>query len=89
MKLDSAVSLRLGLKRVKIVHNVLGVGVQACLSNETPNLLSNFNYEKLLKIEFYAILTPFKPNPSDTDNGVSPPLCVFTMDGFKKCLNKY
>ena len=52
MKLDSAVSLRLGLKGVKIAHNVLRVGVQACLSNETPNLLSNFNYEKLLEIEF-------------------------------------
>ena len=89
VKLDSAISLRLGLKGVKIAHNVMKVGVHACLSNGTPKLLSYFNYEKLLKIEFYAILTPFKPNPSDTDNGVSPPLCVFTMDGFKKCLNNF
>ena len=52
MKLDSVVSLRLGLRGVKIAHNAVKVGVQACLSNGTPNLLSNFNYEKLLKIEF-------------------------------------
>ena len=50
MKLDSVVSLRLGLKGVKIAHNAVKVGVQACLSNGTPNLLSNFNYEKLLRI---------------------------------------
>ena len=52
MKLDSAVSLRMGLKGLTIAHNVVKVGVQACLSNGTPNLSSNLNYEKLLKIEF-------------------------------------
>ena len=52
VKLDRAVSLRLGLKGSKIAHNIMKVGAQACLSNGTPNLLSNFNFEKLLKIEF-------------------------------------
>ena len=52
MKLDSAISLRMGLKGEKIAHNVVKVGVHDCLSNGTPNLLSNFNSEKLLKIEF-------------------------------------
>ena len=52
MKLDSAVSLRLGLEGVKIAHNDMKVGVHDCLSNGTLNLLSNFNYEKYLKIEF-------------------------------------
>ena len=52
MKLDSAVSLRLGRKGVKIAHNVVKVGVEACLSNGQPNLLSSFSFEKLFKSEF-------------------------------------
>ena len=51
LKLCHAVSLRLGLKGVKIAQNVVKVGVHSYLSKGHPNLWSNFNYEKLVKSE--------------------------------------
>ena len=45
------VSLRLGLKGVKIAQNVTKGGVYSYLSNMHPNLWSNFNYEKLVRRE--------------------------------------
>ena len=51
MKLHHAVSLRLGLKGVKIARSVVKVGVHASLSNGHPNLSSNFNSEKLVRSE--------------------------------------
>ena len=51
MKLGHAVSLRLGLKQVKIAQNVVKVGVHGYLSNGHPNLLSNFNSKKLVRSE--------------------------------------
>ena len=50
-KLCCTVSIGLGLKEVKIAHNVGKVSVNACLSNGHPNLLSSFNSEKLVKSE--------------------------------------
>jgi hypothetical protein len=43
--------LDLGLKGEKIAWNVAKVGVDACLPMEHPNLFSNFNSEKLVKVE--------------------------------------
>ena len=51
MKLCRAVFLGLGLKGVKIARNVVKVGGHACLANWNPNILSNFNYDKLVKSE--------------------------------------
>ena len=51
MKLQCVVSLRLGLKGMNIVRNIVKVGVHACLSNGHPNLLLNFISQKLLKSE--------------------------------------
>ena len=51
MKLCHAVSLRLGLKGVKITWNIVKVGVNTCLSNGNPNLCSNFNSKKWVKTE--------------------------------------
>ena len=51
MKLRCAVSQRLGLKGMEIARNVVKVGVHAFLSNGHPNLWSNFNSMKLVKIE--------------------------------------
>ena len=46
------VSLRLGLKGVKIIaRNVAEFGVHDCLSNGHPNLRSSFNSNKLVKSE--------------------------------------
>ena len=45
------VSLGLGLEEVKIAHNVAKFSVNSCLSNGSPNLLSSFNSEKLVKSE--------------------------------------
>ena len=45
------VSLGLGLKEVKIAHNVAKFSVNACLYNGHQNLLSSFNSEKLVKSE--------------------------------------
>ena len=41
----------MGLKGVKMAQNIMKVGVHGYLSNGLPNLLSNFNYTKLLKSE--------------------------------------
>ena len=41
----------LGLKGVKIARNVMKVGVHCYLPNAKINLRSNFNFEKLVKIE--------------------------------------
>ena len=51
MKLCHAVSIGLGLKGVKIVHNIVKGCVHACLSNWHPNLWSSFNSKKLVKSE--------------------------------------
>ena len=56
MKLHHAVSLRLGLQGVKIDQNVVKVGVHSYLSNEHPNLLSNFNSEKLVRSEILSFI---------------------------------
>jgi hypothetical protein len=50
-KLDCAFSLDLGLKGEKIAQNVTKVGVDACLPMGHPKLFSNFNSEKLVKVE--------------------------------------
>jgi hypothetical protein len=51
LKLDRAFSLDLGLKREKIDRNVTKVGVDARLPMRHPKLFSNFNSEKLVKVE--------------------------------------
>jgi hypothetical protein len=51
MKRDSAFSLELGLNGMKIARNVMQVGVDACLPMGHPNLFSNLNSEKLVKVE--------------------------------------
>ena len=52
VKLCHAVSVGLGLKRVKIIaRNVTKFGMHDFLSNGHPNLSSNFNSKKLLKSE--------------------------------------
>jgi hypothetical protein len=51
MKRDRAFSLELGLNGKKIARNVTKVGVDACLPMGHPNLFSNFNSEKLVKVE--------------------------------------
>jgi hypothetical protein len=50
-KLDHAFSLDLGLKEEKIARNVTKVSVDACLPMGHPKLFSNFNSEKLVKVE--------------------------------------
>ena len=56
MKLRHAVSLRLGLQGVKIAQNVVKVGVHSYLSNWYPNLWSNLNSEKLVRIETPSLI---------------------------------
>ena len=51
MNRDRAFSLEWGLKGEKIARNVTKVGVDACLPMGHPNLFSNFNSEKLVKVE--------------------------------------
>ena len=51
VKLCHAVSLRLGLKGLKIAQNIMKVGVDAYLSNGHPNLWSNFYSKKLVRSE--------------------------------------
>jgi len=51
VKLCCAVSLGLGTKGVKIAQNVVKVGVHTRLSNGNPNLWSNLDFNKLVKIE--------------------------------------
>jgi hypothetical protein len=51
LKLDRAFSLDLGLKGEKIARNVTKVGVDACLPMGHPKLFSNFNSERLDKVE--------------------------------------
>jgi hypothetical protein len=51
MKRDRAFSLELGLNGKKIAQNVTKVGVDACLPMGHPNLFSNLNSEKLVKVE--------------------------------------
>ena len=48
MKLRHAVSLRLGLKGVKIAQNIMKVGVHGYLSNGHPIILSNLNSERFV-----------------------------------------
>ena len=43
MKLRRAFSLEFGLKQDQITRNIAKFGVHACISNEHPNLWSNFN----------------------------------------------
>ena len=50
------VSLRLGLKGVKIDQNVAKVGVHGYLSNGHPNLSWNFNSEKLVRSETLSFI---------------------------------
>jgi hypothetical protein len=50
-KLDRAFSLDLGLNWVKIARNVTNVCVDACIPTGHPKLFSNFNSEKLIKVE--------------------------------------
>jgi hypothetical protein len=50
-KLDRAFSLDLGLKGEKTARNVMKVGVDACLPMGHQKLFSNFNSEKLVKVE--------------------------------------
>jgi hypothetical protein len=50
-KLDRAFSLDLGLKGEKIARNVTKVRVDACLPMGHPKIFSNFNSEKLIKVE--------------------------------------
>ena len=49
VKLCHAVSLGLGINVLKIVWNIMKVGMHACLLNMHPNLWWNFNSEKLVK----------------------------------------
>ena len=56
VKLRHAVSLRLGLKGVKIAQNVAKIGVHAYLLNGQPNLSSNFNSKKLVRSETSSCL---------------------------------
>jgi hypothetical protein len=51
MKRDRAFSLELGLNGKKIARNVTKVGVDACLPMGHPNLFSNLNSKKLVKVE--------------------------------------
>ena len=51
VKLCHVVSLRLGLKGVKIAQNIAKVGVHGYISNGHPNLPSNFNSDKLVRSE--------------------------------------
>jgi hypothetical protein len=51
LKLYRAFSLDLGLKGKKIARNVTKVGVDACLPMGHPKLFSNFDSEKLDKVE--------------------------------------
>jgi hypothetical protein len=51
MKHDRAFSLELGLNGMKIAWNVTKVGVDARLPMGHPNLFSNLNSEKLVKVE--------------------------------------
>ena len=52
VKLCHAISLRLGLKGVKIIaRNVAKFGVHDCLSNGHPNLWSSFHSKKYVKSE--------------------------------------
>ena len=49
--------LRLGLKGVKIFWNVVKVCMYTCLSNGNPNLWSNFNSKKLLKVKLCHVVS--------------------------------
>jgi hypothetical protein len=51
MKRDCAFSVELGLDGMKIARNVTKVGVDAFLPMGHPKLFSNFNSEKLVKVE--------------------------------------
>jgi hypothetical protein len=51
MKRNRAFSLELGLNGKKIAQNVTKFGVDACLTMGHPNLFSNLNSEKLVKVE--------------------------------------
>ena len=47
VKLCCAVLLGLGIKGVKITRNVVKVGMHTCLSNEHPNLWSNYKFQQV------------------------------------------
>ena len=51
VKLHRAFFLEFALKQVQIAQNIAKFGVHTCISNEHPNLWSNFNYEKLVRSE--------------------------------------
>jgi hypothetical protein len=51
LKIDRAFSMDLGLKHEKIARNVMKIGVRIRLPTGHPNLFSNFNSEKLIKVE--------------------------------------
>ena len=51
MKLHCAVLLGFVLKEPKIAMNIVKVGVQSYIPNAHLNLLSNFNFKKLVESE--------------------------------------
>ena len=51
VNLHHSISLRFGLKEVRIALNILKVGMHSYLPNGHLNIWSNFNYEKLVKCE--------------------------------------
>ena len=51
VKICHAFSLGYGLKKVKIAHNVVKVGMHGCISNKNLNLWSNFYSDNLVKSE--------------------------------------